>query len=405
MIFVSHRWNGAEYPDDDGQQLRILQQFCSSIVNVANAMSMSKENRLSNVPTLWNHGILQAAAVVSAGLNSSDLYSSIWDKWKDLCRDAQGTLNLGNVLLEHIGFWYDFCCVPQLNEPDNTDALQSSLFQEALLDIPQLVASCAVVSIRYPFDEYSNRGWCAAEMSIGNGREKHLTLRPDLFGSKINRADILLDNPDPNEEPAINEIEHPRSTLAKALDDWEASSNAENAVFEIYPNYWDLRQGEDDREIPLFTSPRPPKTFPGHRELLVYEISVTSRISSMDQESGGTEGIDLEEFCTHAMQTAGLKCSKLFDLIFVCLTMLEVRRSDSETQSEFYRNARTRWLRGQSLRLQRFRNDLEPYKEKVWYLFDDESIDDRPIPDWVSGRRSGFLANAMKKIKGMITKP
>ena len=127
-IFVSHQWLSPHHPDPDGQQLKVLQDALSNL--------LEDRSRISNsiLSELW-YG--QAGTPSAAELRSTPLF-----------------------------LWYDFFSCPQRSANEQLSAINS---------IPSYVARCLYFIILCPalthasrsemlsFSTWSQRGWCRAE--------------------------------------------------------------------------------------------------------------------------------------------------------------------------------------------------------------------------------------------------
>ena len=404
-LFVSHRWDTRTHPDPSRKQLRTLKLLLIGLRQIVTSMKSPANERTLNVPSLWRHGYLQASAIIGAAQREPDDQHRVWNGWRIHWKESKSLegRELGDALIGQIGFWYDYACMPQLQSSvAREERALSGAFEISLYRLNELVAACPVISLRTQDDDYGARGWCAAEMAIGNGRDRHITVRMDLPEAEISRRDVLADT---DHDPAVKRdrshrkalsFDFPmRSMLVDEIDkwstgmktsfwgEWEKSPTPRWDPCEVFDNYWELRELEDGRQTPLFTSARPPATYSGHREMLIHELETTSQWSRADAEMGTLNGADLERFVRQAMSQANLDCSEDFDLVLVGLIILRERRSGSPTMAEFYDRARERWLSGKTLRLARYRHDLEPYEEKVWYLLEDEAEDTRPMPTWL----------------------
>eukprot|EP00752_Nemacystus_decipiens_P004897 g4456.t1 len=164
-LLVSHRWTAAEHPDPGGIQLRALQRFVSTLADTALVFFASAEEQRRAVPTLAQHGVLQAAILAGRFICSHNIP-----------RDR-------NSFLRDLGVWYDFGCLPQ--KPRN-DAEQR-IFKTSLENLPDLFRSAPVLSLRQnDRDDYMSRGWCLAEVASANLSDfTPLSLYVDEQGQEI----------------------------------------------------------------------------------------------------------------------------------------------------------------------------------------------------------------------------
>jgi hypothetical protein len=402
-LFISHRWESSAHPDPSNRQLKAIQALLRAITVIAREMKADARRRAEQIPTLWQHAYLQAAVIVGSARTGED---PVWSRWKALWQQIQelGDAQRSATLLSQIGIWYDYSCMPQPDSAADSLRIQARLdtpFQKALFGLPDLIPFYPIIILRSPGDDYGRRGWCGSEVSLGRDRGRHIVLRIDRIGQRVNRTDLLApsdwDPATPTQDPwrsGYGAIPT-RSELADALDSWangtETGGQGEKRprsgwdATRVSDNYWELRELEDRRSTPSFTTPRPPATFAAHRPVLVGEIEFTTMWSRQD-EQGHLTSADLATAVRGVMAAADLTCSEDFDLVYTGLLLLEGRRAGSPTMTQFYRQARERWLARRPLLLKRYRHDLTPYDEKVWWLFEDETEAQRPMPSW---RRSG----------------
>ncbi|MEM6925593.1 MAG: hypothetical protein AAF602_01595 [Myxococcota bacterium] len=156
-VFVSHRWATRTHPDPDGAQLGALQRWIAQMCDVARALTEEDVGRRTDVvPTLNAQGVLQAAMLVLRAVARANP------------SDAERGRELRDLLLDRVGFWYDYVSLPQA---PRTSA-QHAAFVRGLLGIRGLLLapSTTTIALRTEGDDYESRGWCVAEMLHARSR-------------------------------------------------------------------------------------------------------------------------------------------------------------------------------------------------------------------------------------------
>ena len=103
----------------------------------------------------------------------------------DLAADEVARLE-GDGILDLIGFWYDFSCLPQ--DPRTVD--EEREFRQVLQGIGEMILSPRVSTLvlRREKDGYLERGWCFAESMIAGAKEdvfKPMILRTDRWDEPL----------------------------------------------------------------------------------------------------------------------------------------------------------------------------------------------------------------------------
>ena len=159
LVFISHRWGSQNDPDPSGSQLAALKQMVQRMADIAEAISDERvgveaaQNRLARIPSLRRQGTLQAAHLVFRSLCAAE---SIPD-WEVTWNDGRGILDV-------IGFWYDYSCLPQ----DPKTPSEDWEFAQTLQGIGDMILSSRVSTLvlRKEGDGYLSRGWCFVESMI-----------------------------------------------------------------------------------------------------------------------------------------------------------------------------------------------------------------------------------------------
>jgi len=179
VLFLSHRWETPEHPDPLGRQADCIRMFLKAVDDIVRTGSLSAEERGACVPSLLSHGRFQAAYFVDNGIAFSQPEKKWHEHWKSRAQNS-GTA-VREYVLDHIGVWYDYACLPQ--EDVGSQRLADSLFR-----IHELIGECTMLVLRYPGDDYECRSWCASELAIEPNIERHacrkIVLRLDKLVSR-----------------------------------------------------------------------------------------------------------------------------------------------------------------------------------------------------------------------------
>ncbi|MFN6567168.1 hypothetical protein [Dendronalium sp. ChiSLP03b] len=175
LVFISHRWGSQNDPDPSGLQLAALKLMVQRIADIAETISDERvgveaaQDRVARIPSLRRQGTLQAAHLVFRSLCMAESML-----------DAQVIWNDGRGILDIIGFWYDYSCLPQ----DPKTPSEAREFAQTLQGIGDMILSSRVSTLilRKEGDGYLSRGWCFAESMIAqskNDTNMPLVLRTD----------------------------------------------------------------------------------------------------------------------------------------------------------------------------------------------------------------------------------
>jgi hypothetical protein len=369
-LFISHRWESHDHPDPRGSQLRALQSLLRSIREVFESRAAGPAERVRRVPSLRVHGLFQAALIIGASDDADD-EDNTWRDWSPVIH-AKGNVDP----LQHIGIWYDYTCMLQAAGERGDEEVRTALAQ-----LPDLVRACPIVILRSKGDRYSERGWCAAEVAAARRDYSLIVLRTDLLGSPIPSSDLFA----PSNDALAAEFE--LRFIESALDDWESKTAATPHLRGLFIGLPGLKPAEESRQAPLFTTGRNPDAFPQQKGLLLYFIQALGQLSELDAREGRLrDPYDLGLAIRDAMRKVELYCSEERDVVFVGLSIMRSRHHPKlvPTVERFYREATVRWLRGESIRLTRFRaRRPDPMHWEFWYLFEGEDASARRKPRWV----------------------
>ena len=379
ILFISHRWESPGHPDPAAQQLKAIQYLLQYIPMVASLMKGTSAERLRQMPTLRSHGIIHAALLLGSTDENPEDEDNIWRDWARVVKEKAPS-----ELLEHIGIWYDYSCLPQASEETNK-RIRGELF-ESLTQLPDLVRSSAILIIREENDDYSERGWCASEIAAARRDNQLIVLRKDLLGAKITDSDLSPadENADKN---APDYFFSSAGIFRSALKHWESETIETPSLWNLYIGLADIKIREESRDFPLLTTKRNPEAFPQQKEILSKFIGILGRLSAFDEQNGGLNGqFDLAITVRDVMKQIGLKCSEEWDVVFVGLSILRSRHHPKlvPTVEQFYRTAIERWINGESMKLSHFRERRENLLSwEVWFIFEGESPNARKTPHWI----------------------
>ncbi len=157
VLFVSHRWQSLIEPDPRGTQADSIRTFLRNVGAVAAAASLPPRERIKIVPSLRVHGPFQAANLLGNGLVTQSTRGGL--RWQEI----------GDSVLERIGIWYDFACLPQgtAGFRASKDDVEGQMVGAALRRLHILVSASTVLALRREDDDYAERAWCVAELAIG----------------------------------------------------------------------------------------------------------------------------------------------------------------------------------------------------------------------------------------------
>lgn len=377
ILFVSHRWETPYQPDPHAHQLGALKSFLRALQEIAIATECEGAERLKRVPSLSKHGVLQAAWLLGA-TGWQDFLKEVWN--------SDNPKTLGERILSGIGIWYDYACMPQrspVSDAQRNDKDEAE-FIEGLRALHGLIAKSTLLILRREGDDYEHRGWCAAELSVGTSAWRHLVLRMDLIGQNIDVKDIRgIHDLEIDDSFDVEERERVIQNIARWEDPEE--TNVRGALRRIYLHYLGFQALEEQRKTPIFTTPRPPDLFPGHKRLLTEMLKQQGSASQAETLiSDGRLLVDVASWVNTAMDAAELRCSDDRDRLYVGLLILYVRHIGLPQMAEFYADCLRRLLDGKHLRLVHYRQLRELMTARVWWVFEGEPFksDRRNLPKW-----------------------
>jgi hypothetical protein len=336
----------------------------------------TEDERRAQVPSLLVHGVLQAAYFLDNGIAFGRPEGGAW-----------GADSKFDNVLDSVGVWYDYSCMPQEGPADLS-------LVPGLHRIHQLIGESTMLILRRPNDQYDGRAWCAAEISAEPNRTRQqcarIVVRMDLL-HRIFPLKHIIQSDEPHRTPdmrtaealfgtSTSEFSRPtREIMAKGLEDW--IEDPESALARVRPLYIFLSEVEDEREVPLFTARRNPELFRGQRTLLLAMIERLGVVTETDFALGrkGRLELDVAAEVLGAMKKAKLRASDPEDLLFTGLMILYSRHRGAPRIAAFYGECLARYFAKKSLRLARYRELREFMSVDVWCVFDDEPLDS---PRW-----------------------
>jgi hypothetical protein len=374
VLFVSHRWETPAHPDPHGRQADCLRKFLKTVDDIVRTTPLSAEERGACVPSLLAHGPFQAAYFVDNGIAFGVPEQRWHEHWNSRAQNLGTTVR--KSVLDHVGVWYDYACLPQ-------EAPGSQRLADSLLRIHELIGECTMLVLRYPGDDYECRSWCASELAIEPNIERRacrkIVLRLDKLGEEIAMGELTReDRPDANTGS--------RKILSQPIGEWpKYAARSLAGVTQVYDMF--LPELED-RETPLLTPRQKPNIFEGQRTLQVRMIQTLSEASGRDELLAGNMArslnLDMTSVVEAAMAEAGLRCTDPKDQIYTGLLILYARHRGYPELASLFAECLKRWLARTSNVLARYRENREPYNERAWYVFADEPAASGAwkLPDW-----------------------
>ena len=203
LLFISHRWETLKHPDPAGKHLRAIQDFVRRLCICVEAMLVDRQKRLQLVPSLAYEGTLQAEEVARrifgfgpfsdgpACIGGRDAKKIVSERFEFYQNDRPA---FHNWLLRKIGLWLDYICMPQ--KPLSPD--EEPEFRRSLGALDSLVMSSTLVALRHSGDDYTVRGWCAAEFFLASVHSFSRSLFIDI--GRLEKAEevVIANAPVPN---------------------------------------------------------------------------------------------------------------------------------------------------------------------------------------------------------------
>lgn len=326
LLFISHRWETLDHPDPDGRQLRAIQALLRRIALCMEAMMVARTERLRRVPSLTSEGSLQAQEIARRMLG----FGPFGDASPRIeARDARKAISASfralsgqpgafrQWLLERIGVWFDYCCMPQ--RPLAVDEL--SEFRESLRNLDGLVRCSTVVALRTAGDDYPQRGWCASEFFLGSRGSfaRSLFVRCEELEAG---TEVALPPPPSVASTADTAVagvvdESYRQNLAAFQDSIEQWSKAEEPLANTTPpDAWSAYRSLQGSGF--FDRDSDPNPF---RRVMDAVRGLERSLVENWLMSKETRVIDLGAEVSRAFDSIGLRCSDRLDLVYLGLLL------------------------------------------------------------------------------------
>lgn len=384
VLFVSHRWLSRSCPDPEGQTAAIMRRFLGWVLDALVAARKPAAERLQLLPSIARHGVFQAAwlAGCTRGFGEDDESG-----FRQFVEEASASSDDARArLLEGIGLWFDYSCLPQTDGAAGSQrtAEELALLSASLRRLPALIAASAVLVLRAEGDDYGGRGWCAMELAVGRPGRRHFLVRTDLLDTPILEAELL--GTGLREGTAFPDA---RQGLFKTMNEWASKKDGTWILRAVETEaFMGLDELEEERETPLFITPRAPNIFPGQLALLTSMADALGRLDQVDRllGDGRLMNADVAELVAGAMAAAGLTCTEPRDVLYVGLALLYARHVGAPEFAEFYARCIARQQSGQTLKLQRLRRYQNMHTNRLWAVFEGEP-DDSPyvdMPAWAA---------------------
>lgn len=335
VVFVSHRWGSQNDPDPTGSQLAALQRLAQQIAEIAEVISEERvgveaaRDRLARIPSLRRQGTLQAAHLVFRILCAVEYTPAAEALWKD-----------GHGILDLIGFWYDYSCLPQ----DPKTPAEEREFAQTLQEIGEMLVSprMSTLVLRKEGDGYLSRGWCFVESMIAQSKDDTnmpLVLRTDQQSEPFSVFDETA-------EVSMMHWEDP----AGAMSAWEALA----VVIQPTALSLVLKREKTTSEFALALA-----------DTINIGIRLFAHIQPCLAMLKEGEHLDLSVHLATLLQSQRLGCRDERDYILVSLLLLKSLTSeDAKGEIAIWRTALVRFTEGLPLNLTRRNGNLE-WQENV----------------------------------------
>jgi hypothetical protein len=332
LVLISHRWGSQNDPDPDGMQLAALKQMMRQIADISVAISDEQigaeavRDRLNLIPSFMQQGTLQAAHLV----------------FRILCSEVELPLDevnrvAGDGILDTIGFWYDYSCLPQ----DPKTPAEAIEFSQALQGIGDMILlpRVSTLVLRSEGDGYLSRGWCFAESMIASAKQDTnmpmvlLTDRLNQSISLFNTENFLV------YQQMVDQLFELWTDTSSSLTTWECFCK----IIEVTALALLFKAGQTESEFALNITD-------------TVEIGVPLLNIQMYLAMVGNylNELDLSVHLASLLPDRGLDCRNRQDYILVALLILKSLVSkDATGDLVIWQNAIGRFTTGRSLILSR----------------------------------------------------
>ena len=323
LLFVSHRWETLAHPDPSGRQLAAIQALLNRICVCAEAMLVSRDDRLRLVPSLDREGDLQAAEIVrrlfgygpfavsAACVGAAAAKAAVRAQHVRSAGDRGGFCDWLN---SRIGVWIDYVCMPQ--EPFRDQ--EALCFKRTLRELDSLVASSMVVALRAADDDYAMRGWCATEFFLGARRSFTNGLFVDMHRLSSGQP-VPIPEPPPEAGPELGAQQVMADAYRSALKEWREalqwwSSIDAPLISHWLPDAWARYRDLQGGAFPgSYADPNP------FRRVLDAVSALETALVAKWLMSDRPRVFDLGDAMVRIAQERGLRCAKAEDLLYVGL--------------------------------------------------------------------------------------
>lgn len=166
-LFISHRWESLDEPDDSGKQFRSLVEYLCRVYMIANGYMKADDSLAQQFQT--GAELSSQFYNLNVELCSCGTYTYV-DVRNILCDEDPFYARVTDIyarryfyqLLRHVHVWYDYTSMPQT--PRTTD--EQVLFEYRLNQLADIATQSGVVILWG--EESLNRAWCVLEGIIGN---------------------------------------------------------------------------------------------------------------------------------------------------------------------------------------------------------------------------------------------
>jgi hypothetical protein len=298
LVFISHRWGSQDDPDPSGTQLVALKRLVRRMVDIVVAIAddqagVVEHDCLTLISSFLRQGSLQAAHLV---------FRTLCDGQSFAVDEAERVE--GDGILDLIGFWYDYSCLPQ----DPKTEAEAQEFSQALQGIGEMILSPRVSTLvlRQDGDGYLERGWCFAESMIAGAKE-------DVFKPMILRTDRW-------DEPLEIKLSGAFSTLRTEAERQQQGANAnlitmEAAFASVINGTALLLLSKTDDSMSEFVVAATARTNSG----LGLLAGIQSTIATLPEG----KCLDLSGALASGLRRQGLGCRDEQDYIVVALLLLK----------------------------------------------------------------------------------
>lgn len=324
LIFFSHRWRTLQHPDPESSDLHGIQRFLGRVTAAVEALLVDRKERLEIIGSLLVEGDLQAEEIarriVGFGPFADRTVAMPSRDAKDVVREAFRTHRGDSAafrdwLLDRIGVWLDYVCMPQkpLEPGDEAE------FRRSLQTLDSLVTSSTVVALRQPSDDYATRGWCASEFFLASARSFSRGLFIDL--ARMNQGDNVALQPGPATKgtPSTSvagvmaeSYAQDAAAFREACDEWSTFEAA--FIDSVPPAAWpEYRSLQGSTFYPATADPNP------FRRVLEAIRNIEQVLIAHWLMADSDYEVDLTAEVARLLEHQGIFCTETADLVYLGL--------------------------------------------------------------------------------------